>query len=408
MNILYICPRFPYPPAQGDKVVIYNHLKFLSKRNSITLLTLISDEEELRGLPGLAGCCSNVETFKRRPNFSLRNFITAIFKTDPFTVIRYYSPEMFKRSKELIESGRFDIIHVSQYYMSQYAISKKISIPVKTAVILDTHHIQYLIYSKFARMVKNPVVKLLTILEALRIKGYELPVYKKFDKCLAVNELDKKTIERLSGAPNVVVNPFCMELSLSPVSGAFSEEEEENTIIFFGTLKTLPNTDGLKFFYKQIFPFIKKEIPGVKFIIAGDDPYGLCAHLARDPNVRVVGVISGMRDFLKRVAVVVVPLRVIGGGLTMKILEAWAAGKAVVSTLSAAEGIAITNGADIIIADSPADFAKEVVALLKDKEKRKAIGRTALKKINEYYSPERVIAGLEDIYKETVRSKTGK
>ncbi|MCM8782283.1 MAG: glycosyltransferase family 4 protein [Candidatus Omnitrophica bacterium] len=404
MNILYICPRFPYPPNQGDKVVIYNHLKFLSKNNKITLLTLIKDERELNGIPNLSQYCVSIETFKKRPNFSIWDFIMAIFKTDPFTVIRYYSPEMLARSKALIESAKFDIIHVSQYYMGQYVLNKNIAIPKTTATIFDTHHIQYLIYLKFAGVVKNPILKLFAFLEALRIKDCELPMYKKFDRCLAVSESDKEVMERLSGASNISVSPFCMELCSVDAVPQQNESEEENTIIFFGTFASLPNIDGLLFFYKSIFPLIKKEIPTVKFIIAGDNPPRL-AQLANDPNVKLAGVVSNIRDYLNKIAVVVVPLRVIGGGLTIKILESWAAGKAVVATSAAIGGIQITNGSDIVVADCAGDFANEVVKLLKDKSKRRALGKAAIEKVREYYNPSRVIENLEKIYRDARQEK---
>ena len=402
MNILYICPRFPYPPTQGDKVVIYNQIKFLSRNHKIALLTLIDDEKELEGLSNLSCYCTRIETFKKRPNFSISNFIMALFKKDPFTVIRYYSPEMLERSKRLIESAAFDIIHVSQYYMGQYAVNKDIRIPQKTAAIFDTHHVQYLVLLEFAKVVRNPFVKLLATLEASRVKNYELPMYKKFDKCIAVNKLDEDTIKSLSGAANIAVNPFCMEMSVD-LGGAV--EEEQNAIIFFGTLKALPNSDGLKFFYEEIFPLIKKEIPNVKLIIAGTglDKFGI--DFTKDSNIRLAGVITNIRDFLKKVAVVVVPLRVIGGGITIKILDAWAAGKAVVSTSRAAEGIQTTDGVDIIIADSAADFAKEVIGLLKDKAKREAMGKAALRKLEECYSPGRIIENLERIYRKALEQK---
>jgi len=309
---------------------------------------------------------------------------------------------MLECTKKLIESAAFDIVHVSQYYMGQYALNKDIRIPQKTATIFDTHHVQYLVLLEFAKVARNPFVKLLATLEASRVKNYELPMYKKFDRCIAVNKLDEDTIKSLSGASNIAVNPFCMEMS---VDSKGTTEEEQNTIIFFGTFKALPNSDGLKFFYEEIFPLIKKEIPNVKLIIAGTGLDKLSIDLGKDPNVRLPGVIKDIRDFLKKVAVVVVPLRVIGGGITIKILDSWAAGKAVVSTSRAAEGIQTTDGVDIVIADSAADFAKEVIGLLKDKAKRETMGKAAFRKLEQHYSPGRIIENLEKIYQGTLREK---
>lgn len=406
MNILYISPRFPYPADQGDKVVIYNHLKFLSKTNKITFLSFVQDEKELDGMPGLSGFCSKIEVYKKRANLSWFNLLCAVFRTEPFTVIRYYSPEMFKKAKQLIESGEFDVIHTAFYYMGQYVADKRITIPKNTAVILDTHNIEYLIYRRAARLAKNPVIKLLTYLEALRIKRYEVPIYKKFDKCIAFSELDKNNITGLSGASNIVVNPSCIELPAAGKEG-LSGGEEKNTVLFFGLLNTPANDDAIKFFYKNIFPKVKEKVPDVKFVIAGKRASSYVLGLRRQPSVRFLGLVDDMQGLLRKTELVVAPLR-LGGGTRIKILEAWAAGKAVVSTSIGAQGVEASNGADIIIADSASDFANSVVNLLNNEPARRQIGTAALKKAAEYYGPGRIIGNLEAIYKQVLSGKLAK
>ncbi len=406
MNILYISPRFPYPADQGDKVVIYNHLKFLSRTNRITFLSLFQNEKELDGISGLSDFCSKIEVYKKRPNLSPLNLIYAVFKTVPFTVIRYYSPKLFKKAKQLIESGGFDMIHTAFYYMGQYVVDKRITVPKNTAAILDTHNIEYLIYSRFARLARNPAVKLLTYLEALRIKRYEVPIYKKFDRCIAFSKLDKDNIAGLSGASNIVVNPSCIEL---PASGreAPSRGEEKNTVFFFGLLNTPANDDAIKFFYENIFSEVKEKIPDIKFVIAGKHPSRYVLNLRRDPCVRFLGPVDDMKGLLKKTALVIAPLR-LGGGTRIKILEAWAAGKAVVSTSIGAQGVEASNGADIIIADSASDFANSVVNLLNNESVRRQIGEAAFRKAAEYYSPGRIIGNLEAIYRQVLSEKLAK
>jgi len=181
-------------------------------------------------------------------------------------------------------------------------------------------------------------------------------------------------------------------------------DQEANTIIYFGLLNTLANEDAIRFFYECVFPLIKTQIPDVKFFIAGKLPSRYITGLTKDPAVKVVGLVPDIRELLKKTALVIVPLR-LGGGIRIKILEAWATAKAVVSTSIGAEGVQIRDGVDIIIADSAPVFAKEVVRLLKDKIKREEIGQAAFKKVAEYYDPERVISGLEDIYKKTLEEK---
>jgi len=400
MNILYITPRFPYPPNQGDKAVIYNHLKFLSAANQITLLSLIRNESETEGIPHISDYCSRIEVFKKRPNLSAANFLTAVFKKDPFTVIRYYSPKMFRRSKELIESGGFDVVHAAFYYMGQYVIDKKITVPGTTAAILDTHNIEYLVYSRCARLARNPFIKLFMKLEAMRIRGYESRIYKRFDKCIAFSELDRKNITALSGASNIAVNPACIELPAASQTDD-RQREEKDTVLFFGFLNTFANDDAVRFFYNDILPLIREKMPGIKFIIAGKCPTRHVVNLKKDPGVRFLGAVPDIREVLKKAALVAVPLR-LGGGTRIKILESWAASKAVVSTSIGAEGVDVADGRDIVLADTARAFADAVVSLLKNDARRKEIGQAAFNKVREYYNPAKVIGNLEKIYKETL------
>lgn len=405
MNILYICPRFPYPVDQGNKMVIYNQIKYLSKRNTVTLLAMEERAGTSRDFGDLYAYCSKIEIFRRRPNFSIGNFIVSCCKTDPFTVIRYHSGEMFRRSKELIESRRFDIVHVAYYYMAQYAVGKGIKIPETTAAILDAHIVESLFYSQYAGLSRNPAAKFFLALEAFRIKRYEPAAYRKFDKCVMISDRDRRNIEKIYNGPNLAVNPACVELraddNASPVC------EEENTMLFFGGLKYFPNDDAIRFFYEKIFPEIKNKIPAAKFLIAGGNPSPYVRGLSRDPNVRLLGFVPDMRVLLKKTALVIAPIR-IGGGIRIKILDAWSMGKAVVSTSIGAEGVDVADGKDIIIADSANDFAKAVTGLLEDKNKRALIGQAALGKVRDRYNPERVVADLEKIYAAALEEKGGK
>jgi len=402
MNILYICPRFPYPADRGDKVVIYNNLKYLSKKNKITLLTFVDDEKVLEeGIANLQPYCNSIETFKKRSNFSIINLVLAIAWKAPFSVIRYYSSQMIKRSKDLIESGKFDIVHIDFYYMAQYVLNKKVKVPEKTAIILTAHNIEYIIYSKSASFTKSPLNKLLIWLESLRIKGYEPSLFKRFDNCVVFSELDKAHIMRLSGATNIKVNPVCVEENNDTQSDV---SEERNSILFFGRLNTLPNEDAVRFFHNEVFPLIKKDLPNVKFIIAGRFPTRYILGLTKDPAIKVINVVPDIKELLKKVSLVIVPIR-LGGGIRIKILDSWAQGKAVVSTSIGAEGLEYKNKEDMIVADTPPEFKNAVIHLLKSDNLRKAIGDSALKRVREYYNPERIITNLENIYKETLRQK---
>ncbi|MEI8175337.1 MAG: glycosyltransferase family 4 protein [Candidatus Omnitrophota bacterium] len=405
MKILYICPRFPYPADRGDTVVVHNQLKYLSRRNSITLLTMVTGSEGRQGEAPLSDYCERIETFRKGPNFSLKNFWRALLTRDPFTVIRYRSQRMFERSKWLIESGGFDIVYVAFYYMGQYALDPQITVPRGTAVILDTHNIEYLIYRRAREIERHPLRRLLIALEASRIRRYELSRYRLFDRCLVFSDLDRAGIESLAQGAVLTVSPACMEIrgdaGAAPAAGAGAL-----SILFFGLLSTFANEDAVLFFYQEVFPLIREKIPGVTLSIVGDDAPRSIRKLAVDPLVKLLGHLPDMSDALRDAAVVVAPLR-LGGGTRVKILESWAAGKAVVATSVGVQGIDATPGSDILIADTAAEFSRAVIALLENPDRRRDIGAAALKKVRDLYDPEKMTLRLERILRETRENKAG-
>jgi glycosyltransferase involved in cell wall biosynthesis len=148
----------------------------------------------------------------------------------------------------------------------------------------------------------------------------------------------------------------------------------------------LPNEDGMLYFVEEILPLIKTGCPDVSVEIVGRNPSAKLRSLtARHENIRFTGWVEDIRPFLARGTVCIVPLR-IGGGTRLKIFEAMAMGKAVVSTSIGAEGLPVHSGKNILLSDSPEDFAKSVLSVLHDANGRQRIGGAARKLVEENYS----------------------
>ena len=189
MDILLITPRLPYPPDQGCKIVMYNFMKFLSRRHNITLYSLMPTREDMKYIPELKKYCQRVEVVTMRPKWSFKNFLFALYRTDPYTSIKYYSPLLMRQLEILLKRTRFDIIQVEFYYMAQYILRLRSFIPNSTALFLDTHNVEYFMYKEYFYNVRNPALKLLMFLELSRIKNYERRVFNHFDRCLALLEV---------------------------------------------------------------------------------------------------------------------------------------------------------------------------------------------------------------------------
>jgi len=402
MDILLITPRLPYPPDQGNKFTMFNMIRLLSKNHRVTLFSLVLGDEGARYNDELKKYCHRIETVRMRPKWSVKNLLYAVCKSDPYTSIKYYSPLMMNRMRRFLKENRFDIIQVEFYYMAQYLMRLKSLIPDDTATFLDTHNVEYFMYKDFYHTVKNPFLRFFMFFELLRIKSYERFVFNHFDRCLAVSKGD---IERMTGLqPEVkaVLQPHGVDAELS--ASYHHARPKENSIIFFGTMSFFANYDAMRFFCGAIFPLIRRSIPEVKLTIAGSSPLPDIAALDSDPAITVTGYVDDLRALIARASVIVVPLRV-GGGIRIKIVEAWAMGKAIVSTTIGATGVDFSDGEDILIADKPEDFAEKTVGLLKNEELRQRLGKAGRYKAQKKYSWDVLITGLEAEYEKALKEK---
>jgi glycosyltransferase involved in cell wall biosynthesis len=173
--------------------------------------------------------------------------------------------------------------------------------------------------------------------------------------------------------------------------------EQPNSLVFTGSMDWMPNEDGVRYFLHSILPLIRREIPEVTFTIVGRKPSEkLRAAAASESGVHVTGTVDDIRPYVREGAVYVVPLR-IGSGTRLKIFEAMAMGKPIVSTTLGAEGLPISDGGDISIADQPAEFARKVCLLLRDPKERRRLGSAARQLVEQHYSWSAVAAEFNDV-----------
>ena len=171
-------------------------------------------------------------------------------------------------------------------------------------------------------------------------------------------------------------------------------EEIANSLVFTGSMDWLPNEDAIFYFVDAILPLIKQQCPDVSLEVVGRSPSRKLQALAEtEKSVRLTGWVEDIRPFVARGSVCIVPLR-IGGGTRLKIFEAMAMSKAVVSTSVGAEGLPVRSGENILLADTPGDFAGSVISLLRDSNQRQRLGTAARALVQENYSWPKVAEGF--------------
>jgi sugar transferase (PEP-CTERM/EpsH1 system associated) len=263
-----------------------------------------------------------------------------------------------------------------------------------------THNVESEIWRRHAETRSGFVGRFLYGAQYQRMRRYEGRTLARFDGVLAVSDADRETFSRLY--PGAIRRPvhvvptgvdteyFSPSLDRNPQSAVRNSE-----LIFTGSMDWLPNEDAMVFFCRDVLPAIRAEEPDVRLTIVGRTPTPAVKKLAEDAGVRVTGRVEDVRPYMKEAAVYIVPLR-IGGGTRLKIFEAMAMGKAVVSTTVGAEGLPVTNGEHVMIADEPDGFARAVVHLMRDVERRRQIEAAARALVVERYDWSAVAGELED------------
>jgi glycosyltransferase involved in cell wall biosynthesis len=231
------------------------------------------------------------------------------------------------------------------------------------ASVLFTHNVEAEIWRRHADTADSFPRRLLYRQQWRRMRRFERRTLARFDRVLAVSDVDRDTFARLYpgalDAPAAVIPTGVDTTYFTPAPTA----PAGHRLVFTGSMDWLPNVDGVLHFCRDILPLIRRQVPDVAFTIVGRAPTHTVRNLADEPGVSVTGRVDDVRPYLAEAAAYVVPLR-IGGGTRLKIFEAMAAGRAVVSTSIGAEGLPTEPGRHLLLADAPESFAASVVALL--------------------------------------------
>jgi len=240
--------------------------------------------------------------------------------------------------------------------------------------LLFQHNVESMIVKRHYETASNVLMKLFWYSQWKKMVKYERVMCRRFDGIVTVSENDKAMLENEFGAENVFAIPTGVDTSYYSPNGM---RPEPHSLIYVGSMDWLPNEDAMMFFAEQILPIIKLEIPHVTLTIVGRNPSdSLLRVLKRCPEITIVGRVDDVRPYMSQHCVFIVPLR-IGGGTRIKVFEAMAMGKAIVSTSIGTEGLPLVNGEYVLLADTPPSFAEAVIRLLKNDRDRRRLEMAA-------------------------------
>lgn len=398
MKILFLSPTVPYPLTDGGRIRVYNLLKQIAQDNEVTLLALETQPTDIDSITRIQqnGITVHlVEHLHTLPRVSLNTLLSALIRRQPITVARYNVSTYRKKLQELLVSESFDIVHYEMFHTAQFHTESDLP------SVLSQQNVDSSIWHRLTDETSNIFYKFAYWTQQIAFKRYERVLSSKFDAVTCTSEIDAAIFER--HCPNDIVKVIPNGVDVTHFTPDF-ESEDTAHLIYIGSMDWYPNEDAVSFFADEVLPIIRESVQDVQFTIVGGNPSEHVQRLADRNGIVVTGRVPEIKPYFSAATVFVVPLR-IGSGTRLKILEALAMGKAVVSTTVGAEGLSLQNGEEIMIADEPNDFAAAVIQLLTDPTLRKKIGQNGRKRVEQDYDWQNIGKKLLSVYESIVNKK---
>jgi glycosyltransferase involved in cell wall biosynthesis len=388
LNILWLSHLLPYPPIGGVRQRSYNLLKAIAAKNNVTLLALSQNahqknkDERKAAVTALGAFCKSVYCYPMLSDRFLCGKAVLLLKsflTGSCYLFDWVKSNQFKNKlKLLLKENNFDLV-----YFDTIALACYLKWVAKRPCILNHHNIESQLMFRRAANERFIFNKIYCWQEAIKRLRAEKKYCIKYDLNICVSLLDKQKlkkivpeIRRVEVVPNGVNIHFFKPCNRKP---------EPKSLLFIGGMTRFPNRDAMLFFAKEIWPNLKKEIPGVKITVVGRQPPILLQKLAaKDPNFFLTGFVDDVRPYLDATTVYICTIRD-GGGTRLKVLDALSAGKAIVSTPLCAEGIDVEDGKEILIAKKPLEFVELIKQIIFDENCRINLGKNGRKLVEAKY-----------------------
>jgi glycosyltransferase involved in cell wall biosynthesis len=411
VNILFLTPQLPYPPRQGTAIRNWGLIRRLAARHVLTLVSF-GEPGQAPDAPELAAACPRVITLptpRRTPGDRLRTLLSP----HPDLARRLWSPGFARALAGLLRDSAFDVIQIEGLEMAPYLPALQEALlhaprfiaehPVGTPhTVYDAHNAEHVLQRRaFAADVRQPArwpAALYSWLQIPRLRKFEASVCRAADAVTCVSEEDAAALRQLVPALRPVVVPNGIEVAdYAEHAPRAAQTPARLTLVFTGKMDYRPNLDAVLWFAGEILPRIRAARPEAQLVVVGQKPPERLLKLNGRNGVVITGAVEDVRPFIAGAAVYVAPLRM-GGGTRFKLLQAMALARPIVSTTVGAEGFAVRSGRELLLADSPAGFAAEVLALLDDPARAAALGRAGQAFVRAGYDWSAITPKLEAVY----------
>lgn len=393
MNLLFVSQLLPWPLDNGTALRVYHLLQWLSERHRVTLVSLVeewktADEsfplwhrlERVLPVPRLTCAFNWTRRFEHHPPLAHR-LKALVASPVPSLIRRWYSPELLALLQRLRATSSFDLVWAERSYMAEVVRAAGFR-----RVIVDVDDIESVAFFRVLRQSPRYLSKPVHYAEWAKGHLYErvlLPL--RFERLLVCKAEDRRFF--IPGARHRI---FVVPNGVRAFPPCDPAAELPGEMLFVGSLEYPPNIDAVTYFVQEILPRVQKRHPAARLTIVGVRPREAALRLHNGADVVVVGSVPDLEPYYRNAALVVVPMR-LGGGTRIKVLEALAHGKPLVTTSIGAEGLSLKGGEALEIADGPEAFAAACVRLLGDADARRRLAENGRRQVLERYEWDAVL-----------------
>jgi sugar transferase (PEP-CTERM/EpsH1 system associated) len=370
MKVLFITTKSPYPLFEGRALRTFNLIKEVAREHEVHLLSFVQTQEDLDGIEHMRSLCKVVEYEKLYFGAGrlavLADAVRDIFSARPLPILKYYSRSMEARIRRLIAAHHYDVIHLDMLHLCEY-----MDVCSGIPVVLAQHNVESMILQRRAENEKRWLLRKYLSRQYRKLQTYEAAMCRRVDELLAVSDADAQCLEAMTGRGDISVAPNGVDTEFFQPQAV---PADDHNLVFVGGFTWFPNLDAIQYFSDEILPLVRQKLPNIRITVIGRQPdTAAVRRVASAPGLTLTGLIDDIRPTVAEAGAYIVPLR-IGGGTRLKILDALAMSKAIISTSIGCEGLAVTHGQDIIVADTPESFANAVIETLSDPARAQRIG----------------------------------
>jgi glycosyltransferase involved in cell wall biosynthesis len=389
MNVLVVSVHFPFPPRSGVTMRTSELLRQLASRHEVTLLSYAEPDD----LPHVAAAAQRMQVrtvARRSPSRWRKRAAQLVFlgSARPFSAREVQTPELQAALDALCAEQAFDVIQLEGSLLCD------LRLPPEARIVLDEHNIEYEVFERMRDSERSLLRRAFHAVEARRFRRFERAAWSRTDACVVTSPREQPVVRAAVPGLRTAVVPNGVDVErFAPVD----DRGGPPTLVFNGTLEYRPNVDAAQHLVDEVWPLVRERCPEARLHIVGRTPAALARRL-QGPGVTVTGEVPDVRPWLEGATVIAVPIRM-GGGTRLKVLEALALGKAMVSSTLGCEGIAVRHGEHLLVADSAEEFAARVHDLFLSARLRRHLGRQGRRLAEQLYTWDIAGERLEALYR---------